>query len=574
MLQTPLPTDDNQPLWTTDALRRLLAHPDENVRAWALERLTLLFPDELPELLPTVLRDPSWRVLPDAMKAYEVRPTAQAREVLRQRLRDKGMPHGTRTILERLVRQDAPEPEEPDEDEARILALASDPARLRALAPAALQGEQNEARLDVMMALRRRPERWAGDLVLEHLEALLTREGGYDPWELLEEMGEVRALEAGLSWHRPGEGALAGHLVFLARLAGQEGSLPPIILAEAAERASFQQKRMQSASSAPLPELMALDEPLSLPLRCRRCHRVGEYEVKSATLDPKATKGPSEEWDGVVLGRIVRCKWCDAVDDYELSGMANLTLTSRLLPMLTARQEGAPPGPVRMASLGLWDGTRVRRPSQALGHLQALAESKPTSGEAWRRLGNLREVYEQLEGAVAAWHEAIARDPTEAEACYSLAMYHDTRREPDLAFSHVRELFARQARQQGSWPLRVDMLVEALEVALPHARTKGLPLGLRVTPPGAHEAAPTIDLRALRDVALVSVLFEQDQVPQTELTDQVVAGELGPLEALRALSSTAPTRQVVPVRSGQPKVGRNDPCPCGSGKKFKKCCGQ
>jgi hypothetical protein len=28
-----------------------------------------------------------------------------------------------------------------------------------------------------------------------------------------------------------------------------------------------------------------------------------------------------------------------------------------------------------------------------------------------------------------------------------------------------------------------------------------------------------------------------------------------------------------PVRSG-PKVGRNDPCPCGSGKKYKKCCGK
>jgi SEC-C motif-containing protein len=26
-------------------------------------------------------------------------------------------------------------------------------------------------------------------------------------------------------------------------------------------------------------------------------------------------------------------------------------------------------------------------------------------------------------------------------------------------------------------------------------------------------------------------------------------------------------------RRDQPKVGRNDPCPCGSGKKFKKCCG-
>ena len=28
----------------------------------------------------------------------------------------------------------------------------------------------------------------------------------------------------------------------------------------------------------------------------------------------------------------------------------------------------------------------------------------------------------------------------------------------------------------------------------------------------------------------------------------------------------------LPVQSPQPKIGRNDPCPCGSGKKYKKCC--
>lgn len=28
-----------------------------------------------------------------------------------------------------------------------------------------------------------------------------------------------------------------------------------------------------------------------------------------------------------------------------------------------------------------------------------------------------------------------------------------------------------------------------------------------------------------------------------------------------------------PVKREAPKTGRNDPCPCGSGKKFKKCCG-
>jgi SEC-C motif-containing protein len=29
-----------------------------------------------------------------------------------------------------------------------------------------------------------------------------------------------------------------------------------------------------------------------------------------------------------------------------------------------------------------------------------------------------------------------------------------------------------------------------------------------------------------------------------------------------------------PFRRDQPKIGRNDPCHCGSGKKYKKCCGQ
>lgn len=29
-----------------------------------------------------------------------------------------------------------------------------------------------------------------------------------------------------------------------------------------------------------------------------------------------------------------------------------------------------------------------------------------------------------------------------------------------------------------------------------------------------------------------------------------------------------------PYRREEPKIGRNDPCPCGSGKKYKKCCGK
>lgn len=33
------------------------------------------------------------------------------------------------------------------------------------------------------------------------------------------------------------------------------------------------------------------------------------------------------------------------------------------------------------------------------------------------------------------------------------------------------------------------------------------------------------------------------------------------------------TPKAAPLRRESPRVGRNEPCPCGSGRKFKKCCG-
>lgn len=33
-------------------------------------------------------------------------------------------------------------------------------------------------------------------------------------------------------------------------------------------------------------------------------------------------------------------------------------------------------------------------------------------------------------------------------------------------------------------------------------------------------------------------------------------------------------RGIATIRNDDPKIGRNDPCPCGSGKKFKQCCGK
>lgn len=47
----------------------------------------------------------------------------------------------------------------------------------------------------------------------------------------------------------------------------------------------------------------------------------------------------------------------------------------------------------------------------------------------------------------------------------------------------------------------------------------------------------------------------------------------GTLESLLEAMNARP-QQPMPVRSGLPKTGRNEPCPCGSGKKYKNCCGR
>ena len=60
--------------------------------------------------------------------------------------------------------------------------------------------------------------------------------------------------------------------------------------------------------------------------------------------------------------------------------------------------------------------------------------------------------------------------------------------------------------------------------------------------------------------------------------DEIQEFEAGIPDAIRKIfvqfkqDDTADQQTVQPFERGLSKVGRNDPCPCGSGKKFKKCC--
>ena len=66
---------------------------------------------------------------------------------------------------------------------------------------------------------------------------------------------------------------------------------------------------------------------------------------------------------------------------------------------------------------------------------------------------------------------------------------------------------------------------------------------------------------------------------QTEVTRLVLHAEIVEAPRARAGVSTnrgngAPAKRVPQRKAAEQRVGRNDPCPCGSGKKYKKCCGQ
>ncbi|MGH7378531.1 MAG: SEC-C metal-binding domain-containing protein, partial [Candidatus Methylomirabilales bacterium] len=55
--------------------------------------------------------------------------------------------------------------------------------------------------------------------------------------------------------------------------------------------------------------------------------------------------------------------------------------------------------------------------------------------------------------------------------------------------------------------------------------------------------------------------------------DDPAAAAQAQAQAQAGAAAAGSTEPVKPIRNLGPKIGRNDPCPCGSGKKYKKCCG-
>src|SRR4051794_5008900 len=221
-----------------------------------------------------------------------------------------------------------------------------------------------------------------------------------------------------------------------------------------------------------------------------------------------------------------------------------------------------------------------------------LNQADPTSSKvwapmhAWRALGQMRA--EQAVLPLLALLRAAEDDEAAAEelpavfgmigqaAISPLSEFLSDWSNPEAALSRallgIKEIAARHPECRAEC---VGILVRMLE---PQAETDPTIRGFAVS--------ALIDLGAVEAIDAIRDAFRRDAV------DISVAGDVEDVEVefgLRAGRATpAPKYMVLPTggfpwldaasvqqntrASPRSKVGRNDPCPCGSGKKYKKCC--
>jgi uncharacterized protein len=83
-----------------------------------------------------------------------------------------------------------------------------------------------------------------------------------------------------------------------------------------------------------------------------------------------------------------------------------------------------------------------------------------------------------------------------------------------------------------------------------------------------------IHLLGSDDVTLAEIALTETPEQREEFAKQIPASVAWIYRFWQPYRQAVVERMVATtIQRFQPKVGRNDPCPCGSGKKFKKCCG-
>ncbi len=287
---------------------------------------------------------------------------------------------------------------------------------------------------------------------------------------------------------------------------------------------------------------------LRLPLGCGACGELNSYTFPRAYVDVEAKDNYG---DPAFVGEM-KCKACGTVDQLEPTEVAARVLTSHMLEFLEIAKSGAmgPPPLVSPAQTEL-RGQKMGL-AKALRELGTEIEADPEAVHP--RLVRARVGLILERASVATDLEVVyaqAPDSVEARALQATLLMRTD--ETELAMKRCAEAVRLMRRDE---PVKLydadspERLLNTVEDYMVELELSGAAV------PEDIELEQARARRQTREQALNE--RHQAQMQAMEDNQQLPAGP----------------RPQAPEASGDvPKAGRNEPCPCGSGKKYKKCHG-
>jgi HEAT repeat protein len=207
------------------------------------------------------------------------------------------------------------------------------------------------------------------------------------------------------------------------------------------------------------------------------------------------------------------CKNCRAVNQYEITAKGDLAITSQMILVTALAEKGKlrpEESPIKFGESGLMDGRRMSF-DDVLKHYKKEIKKSPNDPALRIGYGNVL-MKTGIEGeAVLQYQEALRLDPLAVEAYCSLGEYQGDKGNPSRAYEYFKKASDHIHTGHYYRTKEPDQLKEAIVFNLEHFE---------------------------------GILKEREEVPG------------------------AASREIIK----RDKVGRNDPCPCGSGKKYKRCC--
>jgi hypothetical protein len=285
-----------------------------------------------------------------------------------------------------------------------------------------------------------------------------------------------------------------------------------------------------------------------LPLRCKRCKEMLTYGFKRVFLDVEA----KDQWGDPAFVGDVKCKACGFADDpFEPTDAATQILTSHMMEFLAATRMG------RRVERPLVTPAQTTVNGRRMGFARALREldkdiaASPDSVRTRIHRARMRLMMERP-NAEEDLQAILQNDPRSVEALTLRASLSMRRNDHDAAARDVIDVLRMLEHPEGLRLYDVDdtnVFRQSLEELLLELRHMGAKVPQEIDLSSAERRIEE-RARAIRDAEEERRAAMEERQRERGAPEQ---RELDP-ELMR-------------------RTGRNDPCPCGSGKKFKKCHG-